>query len=136
MRKARRNRVIRAAAAFQNAGLGKALLVGREEMIRAGIRRAGVEDEHARNPRAAFGAGSRSPISKRSTSACSAAAALYRDAVRMVTNDRNVYAASMLAAGDADAMVTGVTRNYATALSDVRMVLDPPKGQRPDRRAW
>ena len=46
--------------------------------------------------------------------------ALYRDAVRMVTNDRNVYAASMLAAGDADAMVTGVTRNYATALNDVR----------------
>ena len=39
--------------------------------------------------------------------------ALYRDAVRMVTNDRNIYAASMLKAGDADAMVTGVTRNYA-----------------------
>ena len=57
--------------------------------------------------------------------------ALYRDAVRMVTNDRNIYAASMLAAGDADAMVTGVTRNYATALSDVRLVLDPPAGQRP-----
>jgi len=57
--------------------------------------------------------------------------ALYRDAVRMVTNDRNVYAASMLKAGDADAMVTGVTRNYANALSDVRLVLDPPPGQRP-----
>ena len=57
--------------------------------------------------------------------------ALYRDAVRMVTNDRNVYAASMLKAGDADAMVTGVTRNYANALADVRLVLDPPPGQRP-----
>ena len=56
---------------------------------------------------------------------------LYRDAVRMVTNDRNIYAASMLAAGDADAMVTGVTRNYAAALNDVRTVLDPPHGQRP-----
>ena len=50
--------------------------------------------------------------------------ALHRDAVRMVTNDRNIYAASMLAAGDADAMVTGVTRNYAAALNDVRTVLD------------
>src|SRR5258708_39855186 len=49
----------------------------------------------------------------------------------MVTNDRNIYAASMLKAGDADAMVTGVTRNYATALADVRQVLDPPAGQRP-----
>jgi len=57
--------------------------------------------------------------------------ALYRDAVRMVTNDRNIYAASMLKAGDADAMVTGVTRNYANALADVRQVLDAPAGQRP-----
>ena len=56
---------------------------------------------------------------------------LYRDAVRMVTNDRNIYAASMLMAGDADAMVTGVTRNYAAALNDVRTVIDPPSGLRP-----
>jgi malate dehydrogenase (oxaloacetate-decarboxylating)(NADP+) len=57
--------------------------------------------------------------------------ALHRDAVRMVTNDRNIYAASMVKAGDADAMVTGVTRNYARALADVRTVLDPPPGKRP-----
>ncbi len=49
----------------------------------------------------------------------------------MVTNDRNIYAASMLAAGDADAMVTGVTRNYAAALNDVRTVIDPSHGVRP-----
>jgi malate dehydrogenase (oxaloacetate-decarboxylating)(NADP+) len=49
----------------------------------------------------------------------------------MVTNDRNIYAASMLRAGDADAMVTGITRSYAVALNDVRMVLDPPRGERP-----
>src|SRR5476651_975091 len=36
--------VIRAAAAFQNSGLGKAILVGREDIIKAGIRRAGVEE--------------------------------------------------------------------------------------------
>jgi malate dehydrogenase (oxaloacetate-decarboxylating)(NADP+) len=49
----------------------------------------------------------------------------------MVANDRNIYAASMLAAGDADAMVTGVTRNYAAALTDVRTVIDPSHGVRP-----
>jgi malate dehydrogenase (oxaloacetate-decarboxylating)(NADP+) len=37
----------------------------------------------------------------------------------------------MLAMGDADAMVTGVTRSYSRALADVRLVLDAPKGQRP-----
>jgi malate dehydrogenase (oxaloacetate-decarboxylating)(NADP+) len=37
----------------------------------------------------------------------------------------------MLAAGDADAMVTGVTRNYAAALGDVRTVIDDSHGTRP-----
>jgi malate dehydrogenase (oxaloacetate-decarboxylating)(NADP+) len=37
----------------------------------------------------------------------------------------------MLAAGDADAMVTGITRSYQVALNDVRLVLDSPKGERP-----
>src|SRR6185312_14057130 len=32
---------------------------------------------------------------------------------------------------EADAMVTGVTRNYANALADVRMVLDPIQCERP-----
>ena len=35
----------------------------------------------------------------------------------------------MLALGDADGMVTGVTRNYDVALKDARLVLDPIPGQ-------
>ncbi|HEX7725510.1 MAG TPA: NADP-dependent malic enzyme [Rhizomicrobium sp.] len=122
--------VIRAAAAFQNSGLGKALLVGREEIIKEGIQRAGIEKDslEIRVPHSAQEASSYintlyARLQRRG--------ALYRDVVRMVTNDRNVYGACMLAAGDADAMVTGVTRAYQAALNDVRMVLDPPRGQRP-----
>ena len=122
--------VIRAAAAFQNSGLGKAILVGREEMVRAGIRRAGVE-EGSLEIRVPHSAQEAQPYVEALYKRLQRRGALYRDAVRMVTNDRNVFAASMLAAGHADAMVTGVTRNYATALSDVRLVLDPPKGERP-----
>ncbi len=36
----------------------------------------------------------------------------------------------MVALGDADAMVTGVTRNYSTALDDVRRVIDAQPGHR------
>ena len=36
----------------------------------------------------------------------------------------------MVALGDADAMVTGATRNYSTALSDVRHVIDAKPGHR------
>src|SRR5262249_29874811 len=52
------------------------------------------------------------------------------DCQRLVNNDRNVFAACMVALGHADGMVTGVTRNWTTAYEDVRKVLDA----RPRRR--
>jgi malate dehydrogenase (oxaloacetate-decarboxylating)(NADP+) len=122
--------VIRAASAFQNSGLGKALLVGRADIIRATFKRIGLEDDalEIRAPQSAQAAASYiDALYKR----IQRRGGLHRDAVRMVTNDRNIYAASMLMAGDADAMVTGVTRNYAAALNDVRTVIDPPRGLRP-----
>jgi malate dehydrogenase (oxaloacetate-decarboxylating)(NADP+) len=122
--------VIRAAAAFQNSGMGKALLVGRVDVVKAGFKRAGI-DEHLLEIRVPHSAEEAAPYIEALYKRIQRRGGLYRDAVRMVTNDRNVYAASMLKAGDADAMVTGVTRNYATALTDVRLVLDPPIGQRP-----
>ncbi len=122
--------VIRAAAAFQNSGMGKAILVGRTDIVKQGLKRAGLDENlleirvpHSAQDAAAYIDALYKRIQRRG--------GLHRDAVRMVTNDRNIYAASMLKAGDADAMVTGVTRNYANALADVRTVLDPPPGQRP-----
>jgi malate dehydrogenase (oxaloacetate-decarboxylating)(NADP+) len=122
--------VIRAAAAFHSAGLGRAYLVGREEFVIAGIHKAGAED---------LGIEIRTPQTAKETTSYADAlykrlqrrGSLYRDCVRMVRNDRNIHAACMLALGDADAMVTGVTRSYSRALADVRLVLDVPKGQRP-----
>jgi malate dehydrogenase (oxaloacetate-decarboxylating)(NADP+) len=122
--------VIRAAAAFQNSGLGKAILVGRVDVVKAGMKRAGL-DERLLEIRVPHSAEDAKPYIEALYSRIQRRGALLRDAVRMVTNDRNIYAASMLKAGDADAMVTGVTRNYAQALADVRTVLDPPPGKRP-----
>ena len=56
--------------------------------------------------------------------------ALYRDCQRLVHTDRNVFGACMVALGDADAMVTGLTRNYWVAYEDVRRVLDAEAGKR------
>ena len=49
---------------------------------------------------------------------------------RLVNQDRNHFAACMVALGDADAMVTGVTRNFSVALEDVRRCIDPKPGHR------
>ena len=54
---------------------------------------------------------------------------LFNDCQRMVANERNIFGACALAQGDADAMVTGVTRSYSTILEDVRRI-DARPGQR------
>jgi malate dehydrogenase (oxaloacetate-decarboxylating)(NADP+) len=122
--------VVRAAVAFQQAGLGKAILVGRKDVVQSTVWGMGLDgaDLEIRVPHSAQEA---SPYIEALYKRLQRCGALYRDCVRMVTNDRNIYAASLLAAGEADAMVTGVTRAYTAALKDVRQVLDCPAGQRP-----
>src|SRR5882762_2812306 len=55
---------------------------------------------------------------------------LQRDVQRLVNQDRNHFAACMVALGDADAMVTGVTRNFSGVLEDVRHCVDAKPGHR------
>ena len=122
--------VLRAAYAFQQEGLGKAILIGREEMIREGLKSAGLpvdaefEIYHSRT----------APNSHLYTEylyqRLQRRGFLRRDVMRLASNDRNVYAACMLAHGHADGMVTGVTRHYDAALENVRLALDPRPGER------
>jgi len=55
---------------------------------------------------------------------------LMRDVQRLVNQDRNSFAAAMVALGHADGMVTGVTRSYDQALEEVMRVIDPAPGGR------
>ena len=48
---------------------------------------------------------------------------LYRSCVRMVKTDRNVFAASMLMCGYGDVLITGLTRDYYTTLSEVAPIV-------------
>jgi malate dehydrogenase (oxaloacetate-decarboxylating)(NADP+) len=122
--------VIRAAASFVHQGYGTALLVGREERVRETAKIAGIELGHGIeiiNAR----------LSKRNAVY---AAYLYerlqrkgflqRDCQRLVNQDRNHFAACMVSLNDADAMVTGVTRNFSAALADVTHCIDPKPGHR------
>jgi malate dehydrogenase (oxaloacetate-decarboxylating)(NADP+) len=53
---------------------------------------------------------------------------LKRDVQRLINQDRNSFAASMVALGHADGMVTGVTRTYHVSLRQVMRVIDPMPG--------
>jgi malate dehydrogenase (oxaloacetate-decarboxylating)(NADP+) len=122
--------VIRAAASFVQERLGTALLIGREEPIRQSAKNLGIE----------LGHGIEIINAALSTRNANYVAYLYerlqrqgyliRDVQRLINQDRNHFGACMLALGDADAMVTGVTRNYSAALEDIRRVIDPKPGHR------
>jgi malate dehydrogenase (oxaloacetate-decarboxylating)(NADP+) len=122
--------VIRAAASFVNEGLGTALLVGREDRVRDSAKNLGIElggKIEIVNAR----------LSTRNTDYASylyerlqRKGFLFRDCQRLVNQDRNHFASCMVALGDADAMVTGVTRNFSVALDDVRRCIDPKPGHR------
>ena len=122
--------VIRAAASFVHQSLGTALLVGREDRVRQSAREAGIE----------LGEGIEIVNARMSTRNSVYMNFLYerlqrrgylmRDCQRLVNQDRNHFAACMVALGDADAMVTGVTRNFSVALEDIRHVIDPKPGHR------
>jgi malate dehydrogenase (oxaloacetate-decarboxylating)(NADP+) len=49
---------------------------------------------------------------------------LRREIERLVNQDRNYFAAAMLALGEADAMITGTTRPFSQSLRQVRLVID------------
>jgi len=122
--------VIRAAASFVHQGLGTALLVGREDRVRQSARDNGIElgdDIEIVNAR----------LSTRNAAYINFLyerlqrhGYLVRDCQRLVNQDRNHFAACMVALGDADAMVTGVTRNFSVALEDICHVIDPKPGHR------
>jgi malate dehydrogenase (oxaloacetate-decarboxylating)(NADP+) len=122
--------VIRGAASFVNQGLGTALLVGREDRIREAAADLGVElGNNIQLVNAA--------LSRRNADYASylyerlqRKGYLVRDCQRLVNTDRNHFAACMVALGDADAMVTGVTRNFSVALDDVTRCIDPKPGHR------
>jgi len=123
--------VIRAALAFQNQGLGKSILCGREELVKANMHELGVDFAESNleiiNAR----------VSDRNAEYVEFLYArlqrkgfLKRDVQRLINQDRNSFAASMVGMGHADGMVTGVTRNFDVALNEVQQVIDPTPGGR------
>ena len=119
---------IRAAIAFAQSGLGTPVLIGREERIKAVIRRlgltgaAGIEIHNARLSR-----GNRH-YTEYLYRRLQREGFLYRDCQRMVHQDRNVFSACMLVHSDIDAMVTGLSRSYSVSHSDIRRAIDPVPG--------
>ncbi|HYC24724.1 MAG TPA: NADP-dependent malic enzyme [Roseiarcus sp.] len=123
--------VIRAAYSFATQGLGSVVLVGRENRVRATAEAAGfdlaekgieIHNAALSSRNALYAQFLYERLQRRGF--------LFRDCQRLINQDRNTFAAAMVAQGDADAMVTGVTRNFSGALEEVRRVIDHKPGHR------
>jgi malate dehydrogenase (oxaloacetate-decarboxylating)(NADP+) len=122
-------KVIRAAIAFRNAGYGTPVLVGREDRIEAVANAIGIplpDGIEIQNARLSDSTRRYAEFlyEKRQRDGF-----LQRDCQRLVNQDRNVFAACMVANGDADAVVTGTTRSYSAALEGISMAIDPVPGR-------
>ena len=124
------DRMIRAANVFASSGLGEAILIGREAEIEAVLTSAGLELHESVSVLNARLSNRNADYASFLYERLQRQGFLARDCQRLVNNDRNVFAACMVALGDADGLVTGLTRNFSVALDNVRRAIDPRPGHR------
>lgn len=122
--------VIRAALSFRDNGLGTPILVGREHRIRETMLAAGLDKLDGVEIYNARVSDKRADYANFLYERLQRQGMLMRDCQRLVNTDRNIFAACMVARGDADGMVTGVTRNTSAVISDVLRVIDPLPGKK------
>ncbi len=122
--------VLRAAIAFRDGGCGTPVLIGRDN-VRDKLRALGVDDPDSfeiHNSR-------HSPLVPAMVEILygrlQRKGYLHRECERLVNTDRNIFASLLLKMGEADAMITGVTRTYGQSLREVRRVLDHAEGRTP-----
>ncbi|WP_295533406.1 NADP-dependent malic enzyme [uncultured Thioclava sp.] len=118
-------RVLRAAVAYQRAGMGQALVVGREQDVKERLEAAGLGDAY-RELSIVNAANSKHIAAYKDY--------LYErlqrqgvdreDAHKLATRDRHVFAALMLVHGHGDGLVTGATRKSAHVLELINKVID------------
>ncbi|MBQ0805449.1 MULTISPECIES: NADP-dependent malic enzyme [unclassified Sulfitobacter] len=118
-------KVLRAAVTYQRSGLGKALVVGRADDVKAKLAAAGLED--AFRELEIVNAANTPHLETYKTF-------LYdrlkrkgfdsKDIHRLAARDRHVFASLMLAHGHGDGLVTGATRKSAHVLERINHVFD------------
>ena len=125
------DRTIRAAQAYRDAGYGTPVLIGRDKEVDERIAALGIDNAGGLEIHNARLSSNNKKYTDFLYGRLRRRGFLYRDCQRMVNLDRNVFAACMVACGDADAMVTGATKSFAVAFEEVGRVIDA----KPDGRA-
>jgi malate dehydrogenase (oxaloacetate-decarboxylating)(NADP+) len=124
-------RTIRAAVVFRDNGYGTPILIGREEQVRETMKSLGIADAHGMEIHNARLSTENGRYTDMVYKRLQRDGFLRRDVQRMVNQGRNVFGASMVAAGDADGMVTGITRRFPECYADVKHAVNIQAGKVP-----
>ncbi len=118
------DRMIRAALQFNAAGYGSAVLVGREANIRDQIAAMKLGEDTDIEIHDPFLSAQGNKYEEFLYKRLQRSGYVMRDCQNLVRQNANAFAATMVMAGDADAMVTGLTRSFVVNYDDIRRVID------------
>ena len=121
-------KTIRAALLFAESGYGSPVLIGRENRIHETMAAIGLSPQAPLEIHNAALSQRNRDYTEFLYERLQRHGMLQRDCQRLVNQDRNVFAACMVACGDAAAMVTGLTRNSFDVLDGVTRVIDVTPG--------
>ena len=120
--------VLRAAIQYRDFGYGTPILVGRTKRVLDKLHMLGVSDPGAFEIQNSADSPHVPAMVEYLYKRLQRKGYTERDVRRMVNQERNVFAALLVALGHGDAMISGLTRTFAQTAREVNRVLDPKPG--------
>ncbi len=121
--------MLKAAVEFGKNKLGTPILIGAENRIREQLKKIGLDENYNIQIINSTDKEKREKYAKYLYKKLQRDGQLERDVDRLVRNDRIAWGSSMIACGDADAMVTGNIRHYAASIEKLKKVVEPRTGE-------
>ena len=117
------DQVLRAASDWNKFGYGTAILIGREDVINMKLKQLNISSSGIEIMNAALSEDTKD-FANHIYQRFQRKGFVYRDCIRLVNRDRNIFAAEMIIHKKADALVTGITRSYSRTLDEITRVID------------
>ena len=123
--------VLRAAIQFRDFGYGEPILVGRTKKVLEKLAELDVEDPGSFRIENSAVSDKKPEMVRYLYQRLQRRGFTERDVVRMVNQERNVFAALLVALGHGDGVISGLTRTFAQTAREINRVIDPKPGAIP-----
>ncbi len=120
--------VLRAAIQFRDFGYGEPILVGRTEKVLEKLKELAVDDPESFIIENSAVSEKKAEMVAHLYKRLQRRGYTERDVARMVNQERNVFAALLVALGHGDGMISGLTRTFAQTAREIGRVIGPKQG--------